>query len=1232
MTNIHMLLKSLETEENNFLDILDIEFSKGTFLVQIFDSTLEEVFWPFIQVTEERSLKDCFCSCDFEEEDKQYCSHIIKAIKTITDDRQTINEIFYHSLWFKITWIYMERLGANTNLLIKEHLGVYKHSSKSGKLLFIVKGMTEKGRDKLQRIIDEREVENEENSIKFSNISEEDLKLWKEGHPSSTLRYELSFWGDLGKQLMLQALCDQEYTLSFDYDKNGLPNYIHFTFTDFFVSFYLPQAVLPDIIPYLNSVNSPLKLYNIQESALNSISFDEVKQCFIMDPQKEAVTFSGKSNNHQIGPWRYLPKEGFYFQEENFASSEVGKDEISSFIEKHHLSLEQNLEAYEVVSEISHVHYRLAFDKQWNLHLRPYLFKEGDLQYNNSGCYSRWVFIEKKGFYKVEGLLFDNKEHIIPCEEVSQFVSNYRFWLNNQRGFNTRLTSIETKLRSRLTEEGNLLFESYADLDDDMIDCMDFGEWVYIVDHGFYAKLTVRFSWPVRSGVIVPHDEVSDFITKNKEDLEALDSFFCSDIPITKVGISIEFQESGALRIIPTYEVTKDFGTMSLIYFGRYVYLEGKGFCELPSEFHLPGKFSKEIEIAPKDISKFIKTDLSLLRKYTLHLDERLQYPKTIALVAEKVVRKETKTSSNLQMSLVLKTDLGRVNIVDLWKAQQSESEYILSPAGLINVNETRFQWLKHLHTRAVNADKEILKLSLLEFLKLNAFEEVLPSDGKGVIAQRHRATLEAIKEFSVAENPDLEGLKSTLRSYQTIGLAWLWFLYENHLSGLLCDDMGLGKTHQAMALLTAVHNRTKEKESKYLVVCPTSVIYHWEEKLKMFYPELRVYTYYGNQRDIKLFEKEYDLVLTSYGILRLEKKNLLSLFYEVAIFDEIQVAKNHQSQVHSVVSKVKGRLHLGLTGTPIENNLRELKSIFDLVLPSYMPSEVEYKTIFSQPIEKENSTEKKELLSRYIKPFVMRRKKSEVLEELPEKTEEVSHCSLTDTQAGLYQELLNSSRKSLLNDLGNSEKSIPYMHIFALLVRLKQVCNHPALFLGKYREYEEYSSGKWQLFVELLSQARESDQKVVVFSQFLGMLDIMETYLNSQNISFAMIKGSTQNRGKQLEKFSNDPNCKVFLGSLGAVGLGVDLTAASVVIHYDRWWNAAKENQATDRVHRIGQQRGVQVFKLVTKGTLEERIDELITRKGKLMEEVVGSDDHTLFKTFSRDDIIKLLQFVDPS
>lgn len=260
------------------------------------------------------------------------------------------------------------------------------------------------------------------------------------------------------------------------------------------------------------------------------------------------------------------------------------------------------------------------------------------------------------------------------------------------------------------------------------------------------------------------------------------------------------------------------------------------------------------------------------------------------------------------------------------------------------------------------------------------------------------------------------------------------------------------------------------------------------------------------------------------------------------------------------------------------------------------------------------------------IKPFILRRRKTEVLKELPEKSENKAYCDLLEDQEMLYQETLELSRKGLISELNNQDIPINYLHIFSILSRLKQICDHPALIAKDPKNYKNFQSGKWELFLELLQEARESELKVVVFSQYLYMLDIIENFLRENNWEFAQIRGDTLNRRAELKRFQEDPNCVVFIGSLQAAGLGIDLTAAGVVILYDRWWNAARENQAIDRVHRIGQKWGVQVYKLITKNTIEEKIDWMIAKKGRLLEEIVTTDDHSLFKQFTRSELIELL------
>ena len=260
------------------------------------------------------------------------------------------------------------------------------------------------------------------------------------------------------------------------------------------------------------------------------------------------------------------------------------------------------------------------------------------------------------------------------------------------------------------------------------------------------------------------------------------------------------------------------------------------------------------------------------------------------------------------------------------------------------------------------------------------------------------------------------------------------------------------------------------------------------------------------------------------------------------------------------------------------------------------------------------------------IMPFILRRKKTEVLSDLPEKIEEISYIDLSEEQKVLYQQIVNE--KSLKAEDAEEEKSL-YLHIFQLFNKLKQLCNHPALVLQDIENYKNYSSGKFELFKELLTEARNSKQKVVVFSQYLGMLEILRLYLEEEKIQYAGIQGNTKDRKEQIERFKTDPDCEVFLASLQAAGVGIDLVSASIVIHYDRWWNPAKENQATDRVHRIGQTRGVQVFKFVSKDTIEEHIHDMILKKLELASSIIGYDEELEMKRIDKEELMNLLKLV---
>ena len=560
------------------------------------------------------------------------------------------------------------------------------------------------------------------------------------------------------------------------------------------------------------------------------------------------------------------------------------------------------------------------------------------------------------------------------------------------------------------------------------------------------------------------------------------------------------------------------------------------------------------------------------------------------------------------------------VSLGEILKARRQGQAYLETAAGWIDLNTPAFQALAMLadDERDLAKDGERIRLSSVDLLRLAAINrKPLEVRGQRAAILRRLLDLQPVEPYRAPS-----GLATPLRRYQELGVDWLKFLYENGLAGLLCDEMGLGKTHQAMALMLWLRERAKEP---CLVVCPTTVISHWREKIRVHAPGLKAAVYHGLQRDLPSALNEADVLLTSYGVLRNDIDRLCKVPMAVALFDEIQNLKNRETLSYQAACAIEARMKLGLTGTPVENSLEDLKSLFDLILPGYLAEDPGR----AHPADSQPGLQASELdnLRRVIFPFVLRRSKEAVLEELPEKIEDVRTCALSEDQIKLYRDTLSSKGAPLLAQLASGAERLPYIHIFAVLNYLKMICDHPALLLNKVEEYQKYESGKWDLFQELLFESLDSGQKVVVFSQYLGMIDMMQRLLNELGIGFAALTGSTRDRGEVIRRFNQDQDCRVFLGSLKAGGTGIDLVAGSVVLHYDRWWNAAREEQATDRVHRIGQRRAVQVFKLITEGTLEEKISAIIERKRHLMNTVVREDDPHFSKIFSREELAGLLQ-----
>ena len=469
---------------------------------------------------------------------------------------------------------------------------------------------------------------------------------------------------------------------------------------------------------------------------------------------------------------------------------------------------------------------------------------------------------------------------------------------------------------------------------------------------------------------------------------------------------------------------------------------------------------------------------------------------------------------------------------------------------------------------------------------------------------------------------PDPPDLNGTLRPYQKTGYDWLWFLHTTGFHGILADEMGLGKTHQTMALLLTAAREDPDRPS--LIVCPTSVLDHWEDKIAEYAPTLAPMRYHGFTREALSTGTLPPVVLTTYALLAREVEIFKAVEWNYVVLDEAQKIKNPATQTAKGAKALSARHRLALTGTPIENRLAELWSIMDFLLPGYLGSLRAFRRDFETPIVKGGDKRRETALKRAIHPFKLRRLKADVLKDLPAKVEDIRHCRLSPDQASAYRALVDHDGRRLADDLRRGRGPIPYIHIFSLLSRLKRLCDHPALVV-KGAKGRAMASGKFDLFTELMDEALDGGEKVVIFTQYLEMIDLITEWLDRYGARWVSLRGDTRNRRAVIKAFQTAPDCRVFVGSLLAGGVGIDLTAASVVIHYDRWWNAARENQATDRVHRIGQTRGVQVIKLITRGTLEEKIDLMIKRKAELMDAVMEDDAATL-KAFSREELIDIL------
>jgi superfamily II DNA or RNA helicase len=508
--------------------------------------------------------------------------------------------------------------------------------------------------------------------------------------------------------------------------------------------------------------------------------------------------------------------------------------------------------------------------------------------------------------------------------------------------------------------------------------------------------------------------------------------------------------------------------------------------------------------------------------------------------------------------------------------------------------------------------------------------DELHEAFGDVALPEEVERVRERLRNFAgIAEVAQPLALVLPLRDYQRRGLDFLGYLASFRFGGILADDMGTGKTSQLVAHVAK--RKEDEGPSPVLVIAPTSVTHTWENEIKKFAPSLSILRLQsGSDRAAKYdMIHDYDVVVTSYALARLDAHQLERFRFRTLVLDEAQNAKNPASQIAKVVRGLQADHRLALTGTPVENSLRDLWAIFGFVEPGLLGSEASFRRRFELPIADGDEGAAAVLRSR-LEPFVLRRTKEDVAKELPERTEAVIECELSALQRRLYRGIAEAARRDVLAKYDEDGAEATTVHVLAALTRLRQVCAHPGLLAPEYLDEPE-ASGKFDAFIETVEEVLDGGHKVLVFSAFASMLRIMRTALDKRSIAYGYLDGSTKDRDRSVEvdRFMSEDGPPVFLCSLKAGGVGLTLTAADYVMLYDPWWNPAVERQAIDRTHRIGQTRPVTAYRMVTVGSVEEKIRALAERKSALSRVVVKADS-AVAKTLTREDLAFL--FSDPA
>ena len=911
-----------------------------------------------------------------------------------------------------------------------------------------------------------------------------------------------------------------------------------------------------------------------------------------------------------------------------------------------------NKELYKYGQKLQFVHTRESFEPE-SLPLLDFLMKYAEIiKYANSNSNSNYRFYgnalsETNIILSNSGI--DDLFEILKGKKVS-FQKEYN---QSEIEFTEEQPNIEFKLVKK--DEEN--YEIIPNIEIYKISILKGKQYRYILDEKKLYRCNKKFE---KSNLKLLEIFRQNYMTEVLLGKKELSQLFSVIIPKVKNAIKLEnITEEEIEKYRPQALITKVY-----LDFDSHDYLVAEvTFCYGNKEFN-PLNEKQKIEI-PRNMIKETKA-LNIFRKtgfmldvknlrfilpdndkiYTFLTQDINYYMQNFeVLVTENFKKKQIRQPKMGSIGVKIENNLLSIDLKHLdidikeleaimQKYNLKKKYYRLKDGSFLELeNNKEIDFLDKLVTGMDVDYKDLEKGEVQLPMYRSLYLESLLRETKGNQILKNESYKEVVRDLDKDKMEDdihvPEILEKTLRYYQKTGFKWLKTLDRYKFGGILADDMGLGKTIQILSVILDYVQNAKEKHRTSIVISPSSLTLNWQNEADKFAGELKTLVINGTllERKRKIAEIEkYDLVITSYDLLKrdIELYKEKDYHFRYIIADEAQYLKNSNTQNAKAIKKINAETRYALTGTPIENSLAELWSIFDYIMPGYLFSYKKFKKLYEMPIVKENDKQALNKLKMLIEPFILRRTKTEVLTELPEKTVTVLNNEMEEEQRNLYISYLAQAREEVAEEINLNGIEKSHIKILSVLTRLRQICCHPSLFIKDYTN----ESSKLNQCMEIVEDAVKANHKILLFSGYTSMFPIIEKGLQKLGISYFKLTGATKvdERIDLVDEFNENPDIKVFLISLKAGGTGLNLTGADMVIHYDPWWNLSTENQATDRAYRIGQKNNVQVYKLITKNSIEEKIYELQQKKAELIDNMLSTKTSFINK-MSKEDIMRLFE-----